>query len=455
MNLPTRLLNIVVPGLLLLPVPGRGDDLDDFVSAQMTWRHIPGMSISVSRAGQVVRARGYGLANVETGTPATAETVYKLGSLSKQFLAAGVLLLAQRGELTLDETVDHTLPDVPEAWHAITVRHLLSHTSGLPRDTGAFDPFRNQDVMDVVGSVYSTPLLFPPGSSWSYSNLGYYVLAEIVNRVGGRPWTDFVLDDVLGPAGLGSTVTVDPALIVPARASGYISRQGRLKNGDAWRAVRPSGGFASTVLDLAQWDGVLFTDVVLDSTHREMLIAPTPLTDGRTCAYGLGWFVDGAPGHRRIHHDGGVPGFSSDFERLVDDSLAVAVLANLGDRDLSVIALGIAARYAPEAVPAPEPAVPDDDPAHATRVRAAMESLAGGVVDETRFTPQVAGWLRADLERGFGDNLRDLGPIVALERLGPGDEGEGRYRCAYRFVTLVVSCAFDDAGRIARFSIDS
>jgi hypothetical protein len=161
----------VVLGMVsLLHAPSlRCDEVNDYVQAQMRWERIPGVSIAVVRDGKVLRSNGYGFSNLETNTLAAPDTVYKMGSLSKQFLAAGLMVLVQDGRVNLDDSVSKYLPSVPETWKAITVRNLLIHTSGIARDSAAFDPLKLQPDDEVIRSVYPVPLQFPPGSRFSYS----------------------------------------------------------------------------------------------------------------------------------------------------------------------------------------------------------------------------------------------------------------------------------------------
>ena len=156
----------------------------------MKSQNIPGLSLVVTRDGQIVKSAGYGLANRQLNIPASPETVYKIGSVSKQFIATGIMLLVQEGRLRVEDPVGKHLDGSPLAWSGITVRHLLTHTSGLIREAPGFDPFKIQNDADVIRSAYSQPLRFAPGEKWEYSNLGYFTLAEIIRVVTGGPWSE-------------------------------------------------------------------------------------------------------------------------------------------------------------------------------------------------------------------------------------------------------------------------
>ncbi len=447
-------LGLVLPAAEL-PRKARPAELDRFVDAQRRWMRIPGLSLAVVEDGRVVKAAGYGRANVELNSPATAATAYRLGSISKQFLAAAVLVLQQDGKLSVDERLSAHLPGTPDAWKDITLRHLLTHTSGLRKEAPGFDPFKDQTEAEVIRSAYDVPLGFAPGTGWSYSNVGYYCLAEVVRVVSARPWAQFVAERVIAPAGMKAT-RITALGIVPGRATGYMFTRGVLRDAETWLAVRPSGGVVSSVLDMALWDAALRGTAVLDDASKRAMWTPAVLADGSTRGYGFGWFVETEGGHRRIRHDGGVPGFAAEIDRFVDDGLTVILLANVGDRDLRDLALAVASRYRPALAPAVEPAVDDSSPELAGRLRRLVEGLASGRLDTQLVTSTLADRLAVDLANGFGESVRSLGPLRRVERL----EGKGgaepldlKYRLVFQYGTLFASCGYDALGRMTRLAI--
>jgi CubicO group peptidase (beta-lactamase class C family) len=324
------------------------DQVDDYVKQRMHELHIPGLSMAVVKEGRVVKASGYGMANVETNSLATPETVYKAASLSKPFIAAAILLLMQEGQIGLDDKLSKYLEGSPETWKEITVRHLLTHTSGIVRDPTDYHPYSEQTITNVIRSVYPVPLSFPPGDKWLYSNVGYYALAEIITRVSGKPWDEFIAERLFAPAHMTSTRTTTVTDIVPCRANGYQQKESGMVNAENWIAVRPSGAFLSTVLDLAKWDALLDSAGPIKPSSRKLMWTPVTLNDNTSADYGFGWYVDSFLGRGRIHHDGQFPGFRSDYERFEDDKLTVIVLANSDNASLASIAIKIAGFYAPE-----------------------------------------------------------------------------------------------------------
>lgn len=453
MRLKRLLLATVLP--LVATSAVQADKVDDYIRAQMRWQHIPGLSLAVVKNGVVTKAKGFGLANLETATPAAPETVYKIGSLGKQFIAAGIMLLAQEGKIGLEEPVGRYLEASPETWKAITVRHLLTHTSGLVREVPGFDPFRPQADADVLKSVASLPLRFPPGERWEYSNVGYYVLAEIIRIVSGVPWSDFIAARVFAPAGMAASRTTT-AEIVPHRATGYSGGGRSPRNAPDWSVVRPSGAFITTVLDLAKWDAALSSSRVLTPASRELMWKPVTLNGGTAHPYGFGWFVDVVNGHPRVRHDGGLPGFSAEFERFESDGLTVIVLSNRGDRDLRDLALRVAGFYSPGLLPPPEKFLPDPEPQVTAALRQIVTSFARETLEKEPFTAPLGSALVAEMKAGFGSDLRRLGPLESLrllERTSEGGERAYRYRLAYRNVPLFLGCTFDKEGKISKFAI--
>lgn len=342
-----RSISIFVLALFLATTGvARADPTDDFVKARMDEFDLPALSLAVIRSGEIVKAEGYGLADRDRKVPATRDTVYKIGSVSKQFIATGIMLLVQESRLALDDAISKYLEGTPSSWAPITIRHLLTHTSGLVRESPAFSPFRNRADAELLGALHAVPLRFTPGAKWEYSNSGYVALAEIIRIVTRHPWTDYLNQKIFAPAGMNATLPTNTTASIPNRALGYTGKDNQ-RQADEWVALRPSGAFLSTILDLAKWDALLCTDEILSAASRRQMWTNVRLNDGTTDPYGLGWHVDAIRGRQRIWHGGGLPGFTSHFVRFVDDGLSVVVLANGDDGDVGSIANGVAALYLP------------------------------------------------------------------------------------------------------------
>ena len=343
---------------LLFITSAHADDVDDFVKSVMQQRHIPAASIVVVKDGILIKAAAYGLANIELNSPARTDTVYKIGSASKQFIAAGIMLLFQDGKITVDDRISKYLEGTPATLQSITIRHLLTHTSGLAREGPGFDPYKIQPDIDVIKSAYPLPLLFKPGERHEYSNLGYFALAEIIHRVSGQPWDEFLNERIFAPLGMTGTRSTSASAIVPNRATGYVWSMDTFTNAENWTASRPSGAFLSTALDMAKWEIALQTDRILKASTKVEMWTPVALNDGKTAGYGFGWYLEDFPpggfttGVPSIWHGGSIPGFRAMFTRFPNHGLSVIVLSNLDGAALDSIVAGIAVRYVPELMPA-------------------------------------------------------------------------------------------------------
>ncbi|HEV2763431.1 MAG TPA: serine hydrolase domain-containing protein [Pyrinomonadaceae bacterium] len=300
----------------------------------MRERHVPGLALAVVRDGKVIKARGYGLANVELNVPVTTETVFEIGSVTKQITAAAVLLLAGDGKLSLDDRINKHLPNLPDSWADITVRHLLTHTSGVRNYTGlgGFELSRRLKRDDFIKLLAAHPLNFRPGEQWSYGNSAYNLLGHVVESASGQSYFEFVNARIFKPLGMNSTRDRDPRNVIPNRADGYEWEDGRLVGRDHdLTDVFSAGALTSTVLDLARWDAALHTDRLLKASTRAEMWTPVRLAGGQSYPYGYGWNTLTWRGRRLVFHGGQTAGFAASIQRFTDDRLTVIVLSNLGD----------------------------------------------------------------------------------------------------------------------------
>jgi CubicO group peptidase (beta-lactamase class C family) len=328
------------------------DSVDRFVLRELTRQRIPGMSVAVLRGDSLVMARGYGFANLEQRAPATDSTLYAVGSLSKQFTAAAIVQLSELGRLGLDDPITRYLPEGSAVWSAVTIRHLLTHTSGVPQDT-SLDWRRDYSESELVRSA-AKPLEFQPGKLESYSSTGYALLGVIIHRVTGAPWGDFVRDHIFRPLGMNTARVNSDIEIVPHRAAGYQLVDDTLKNQE-W--VSPSINSTAdcclsfTVRDLARWSIGLNHAKVLSRAGLEMSWTPVQLNNGGTYPYGFGWNIVEQRGYRRIGHSGSWLGSHATLQRYPDFDLTVIVLLNLAQANSEGIAMGIAGLVEPALTP--------------------------------------------------------------------------------------------------------
>ncbi len=343
-----RKFTVIFALVLLLTAAVRADKVDDYIKAEMLKQRVPGLSLAIVKDGKIIKAQGYGLANVEHNIPAKPETVYKIASVSKQFLATGIMLLVQDGKLRVDDKISQHLDGTPETWKDITIRHFLTHTSGVVREAPGFNAFKVQDDFDVIKTAFALPLRFTTGEKYEYCNVGYFSLAEIIRRVSGKGWEEFLQERVFVPMGMTATRATTTKAVVPNRADGYEWNKDTMQNALEYLALRPSGAFLSTVLDLAKWDAALYTDKILKQATREQMWTPMPLNNGTKYPYGFGWDLAPLGNHKQVSHGGSLPGFRSHFARFVDDKLSIIVLTNSGNATPQTVVNGVAALYFPD-----------------------------------------------------------------------------------------------------------
>jgi CubicO group peptidase (beta-lactamase class C family) len=325
--------------------------VDEYIRAEMQAQQIPGLALAVIKDGKTVIARGYGLANVEHQVPVKPETIFQSGSTGKQFTATAVMMLVEEGKLSLDDKITKYFPDGPEAWQKITVRHMLTHTSGMTDYPQDFDLRRDYAEDELYQRIKPIPLAFQPGEKWSYSNLAYVMLGLLIHKVSGKFYGDFLQERIFKPLEMTTARIISESDIVPNRAAGYRVANGQLKNQD-W--VSPSlnttadGALYLTIYDMAKWDAALYTEKLLKKSSLEQMWMPVKLNDGKTHPYGFGWALGQVRGHRVIEHGGAWQGFKAQISRYVDDKLTVIVLANQIRTNQSKLAHGVAALFNPD-----------------------------------------------------------------------------------------------------------
>jgi CubicO group peptidase (beta-lactamase class C family) len=299
-------------------------------------------SVLVARGGEVLFSKGYGFANAEWEIPNSSTTKFRLGSITKQFTAACILLLEERGKLKTEDLVKKHLPDAPTAWDSVTIHHLLTHTSGIPSFTGFTDypSFKRSSL--TAGQIYlrfrDKDLEFQPGEKFAYSNSGYLLLGHLIEKVSGESFEQFLQQNVLAPLGLKDT-GYDSRQIVRNRAAGYSPRGGGIWNADFIDMTIPhaAGALYSTTEDLLRWNQGLFNGKLLSAASLQKMTTPFK----GDYAYGL--IVRTTDGRKVISHGGGIEGFNTFLSYEPADRLTVVALANVNGPTPTEIANKLAA----------------------------------------------------------------------------------------------------------------
>lgn len=320
------------------------EQVDGAVEAQRTAQRIPGVALAVCRNGELIKATGYGMANVELDAKVTPETIFQTGSVGKQFTAMAVMMLVEEGKIGLDEKVSKYIPESPAIWNQVTVRNLLTHTSGIADYGGEEDTmgkgvinFRKDYTEDELVKAFSAmPMDFAPGDKWKYSNTGYVLLGVIIHRVSGKFYGDVLQERIFKPLAMTSTRIISEADIVPHRSSGYRLVKGELKNQE-W--VSPTlnttadGALYTNVLDLAKWDAALYQRKFVKPSSYDAMWTPVKLNNGQAYPYGFGWGVKTQAGYHIVEHDGAWQGFTMSIARFLDQGLTVIVMTNLDENN--------------------------------------------------------------------------------------------------------------------------
>jgi D-alanyl-D-alanine carboxypeptidase len=331
--------------LAQLPTTEEVGNRVDAIAKQMLSRPVAGISVAVARDGQVVFARGYGMANLEHSVAVTPETVFHVVSISKNILAAVVLQLVDEGKLRLDDDVTKYVPEAPMLGHHVTVRQLLNHTSGIYSFTSLPDATSNERFEltheQVLGLIKDKPFDFEPGTRWRYDNSAFYLAGMVVERVTKQEYGAYVREHVFKPLGMSSASLCDARMVVPHLASGYELDRGALVNAAfvSWKVPSAAAAICATASDLLKWQAALDTGRVLTPSSLALMRTPTTLADGTKIDYGLGTFLGSLDGHRVLGHTGSGGGFRSVLESFPDDHLTIVVLINTEDGSPAPVAM--------------------------------------------------------------------------------------------------------------------
>lgn len=320
----------------------------------------PGAVVLVQREGKTLLRKAYGLADLATRQPLTPETPMRLGSVTKQFTAVAVLLLADEDKLALTDDITRFLPDYPTHGKKITVEHLLTHTSGIPNFTSRPDYTVKQaqdfTVDGMIARFRDDPLQFEPGTRFSYSNSGYFLLGAIIEKVSGQPYAQFLAQRIFIPLGMRDTAYEGFERSAARRAAGYSGKGGAFVPADALSMTQPyaAGALVSTVDDLARWNAAIGAGKLLKAATWRKAFTPYTLADGKRTGYAYGWGIGDWQGASVISHGGGIDGFATYAARLPRQNVFVAVLENADSNLMAPAALARKAAAIALGKPMPE-----------------------------------------------------------------------------------------------------
>src|SRR5215213_3855133 len=333
--------------------------VDEIMSA-MVRAGAPGAAVMVIQDGKVIHKKGYGLANVEAGTPIDSNTAFDLASVSKQFTAMAIMILAERGKLSYDDPLTKFFPEFPAYASKITVRHLLTHTSGLPDYMASFQKLGKKDFeptsKDAIRMLSEMPEpRFAPGEKWEYSNSGYVVLAQIVEKASGMGFASFMKKNVFDPAGMSNTLVADESRPkIANRAISYAPEVECFRNIDytPLNLIYGDGNVNTSLEDMYRWDQALYTERLVKQATLKQAFTPAKLNDGSPTRYGFGWSISDLNGLPVLAHGGAWVGFRTSIARFPSERFTVIMLSNFARFNPEAVSKRIARVYLGEKLPA-------------------------------------------------------------------------------------------------------
>jgi CubicO group peptidase (beta-lactamase class C family) len=432
--------------------------VDEWVRSEMTRQHVPGVAIAIVNKGKTA-TKGYGYANLEWRAPVTDESIFQSGSVGKMFTAAALMLLVEDGKLSLSDPLTKFFSDAPTSWQEVTVRHLLTHTSGIPDyTTSTFDYRKDYTEDELARFACQQSLEFAPGSRWNYSNTGYALLGFIAHKVSGKFYGDILAERIFAPLGMRTARIISEADIITNRAAGYQLLKGELKNQD-WVAPKlnttADGSLYWSLRDLLAWNAAVKRRAILKPESWQQILTPVRLNSGKTYPYGMGWFLDERNGKPLQEHGGSWQGFKAQMARFIDDDLDIIVLANLAQADPMRFVNGIATILNPSLAVKPPVTIEDREPQVTERLAKLLETIREGKLTAGDFAYVRAGFF-PDAANAYRRELAKLGVptrMQLLERKERGDDRNYLYQLTFSTGTRYLSVGLAPDDRVSSFSM--
>jgi CubicO group peptidase (beta-lactamase class C family) len=440
-------------------------DVDRVVQKLVDGKKVPAVGVVVVRDGKIILAKGYGMADIEGTMAANENTAFQIASVTKQFTAAGIMLLVEEGKIKLDDPLRAYLTDVPTKWGGVTIRQLLNQTSGIPNytATGKLVADKVHTHADIIGMVKDVPPNFEPAAKWAYSNTNYFLLGMVIEKVSGRSYPEFMAERIFKPLGMTSTVVNTSGLKIKNAAMGYELAGGNWKKVNMVDPSQPfaAGAIVSTPADMAKWALAVGEGRLLKKSSWDEAFASGKLADGKETGYGFGWRWGKLGETTVVGHSGGIDGFGSYIGRFPTENLSVVVLANTASGNSELLAYEVAGVFLPKVAAALAAqnaaknvaAIPDTEPETTKVLRGVFEGMVRGEGDPANFSAEMQKFMFPDNIKQLKGPLGGQGPIKSFELL-TAEAADGNKRRVYRAtfesgIKVRVIIVQDSQGKIA------
>lgn len=375
----------------------------------------PGISLAVQDRSRVLFEQGFGVKNIDSQAPVDAHTRFEIGSITKQFTAAAILQLQERGKLSLSDTLGKYVPRYKPG-NKITIRQLLNQVSGIPDYTDApqfmkIATFKRGTLDAVIALIAGKPLEFAPGTRWQYSNTNYYLLGHVVEIASGMPWQTYIRTHIFAPAGMTESSFMEDERALPDMATGYMpgKKQKFVPSPPFGGWAYAAGAIVSTTGDLLKWDRALLGGKIISRRDLDEMIRSGHLNSGRLTGYGFGWMITRRDGTPEIWHNGGTFGFSAENEVFPKLGQSIVVLENVSDGLNLAVAQSIFAAVNPGLAKLETQSAAGEDPAVTARAKSIWQMLVSGNVDRSQFSAAASKALTPQVVAAASQQLKMLG----------------------------------------------
>jgi len=455
------LLTAAALAITAVSTPTRADDIDDIVTADMAARHIPGLGLAIVQNGAVVKESAYGLADVDKKAGVFPATMFEIGPLTRQITATAVMQLVEMGKVGLDDKISKYIVNPPDGWSDITIRHLLTQTSGI-KDADEVMPVyaritKALTVDQTIALVAHLPLAFTPGEQWQSSCSNYILLGKVIEKASGLSYGEYISTNILKPAGMDSTHLANPKAAWPAMAKGYtLLADGTPKPGlpSTATSLWAAGSIVANAGDLARWSVAMEGNKLVKADSAAQIVKTFQLTgdnaSGTDCAFGL--TIRHPQGHNIAENGGATGGFMSHYCRDLDTRLEIIILTNDATVDTMPLAHRILESYIPSIAPDP---MAEKDPPVDEYCKGILKKLQDGQLDANEFSPDTWTTVRKLHLDAVGKVLSTLGPLTKFEQNDKDYSPDGQpiysYRCIFGDTAYELKVGPSADGKIGHF----